>query len=297
MRRWIAALTCAGAMLLTSGCIQAPSGTDGDPTNGWGPIGTPTAFTPAAGTCHESLSRSAALKDYEPVQCRDLHVSETVFVGTLTGTDISTDRPPATDSAAGRATYKRCSEKATAFVGRPWRTGLLSVTVAWPSTSGWKGGARWFRCELTQADLTSARQVGREGTLKAALAGAAPLRLGCFNPTVVGQRVDQMQQVACTERHRAEFVGVWKAPEVDYAMLAADRGVTAKGCRSVIAKYTSVPDDSDVQFRSGWISYNPTQDEWRQGERGVRCFLWLNDEQLTHSLKDVGPAELPIKTS
>lgn len=297
MRRWIAALTCVGAMLLTSGCTATPPGIDGDPTNGWGPIGKPTAFRPAAGTCHEELSRTGALADYQPVQCGDLHVSETVYVGTLTGAGATAAHPPSVGSAAGRSTYRRCSDRATAFVGRPWRTGLLSVTVEWPSASGWAGGARWFRCELTQADLTSAQQVSREGSLRQTLASTASLRLGCFNPSVVGQRVDRMQQVDCTEPHRAEFVGVWKAPEVDYAMLAADRGVTAKGCRSVIARYTGVPDDTDVQFRSGWISYNPTRDEWQQGERGVRCFLWLNDEQLTHSLKGVGPAELPIKTS
>jgi hypothetical protein len=76
--------------------------------------------------------------------------------------------------------------------------------------------------------------------------------------------------------------------------LARDRTRTATGCRSAIVCYTGVPDDTDVQFRSGWISYNPTRTEWRLGERRVRCFLWFGDRTLTRSLKSAGPAALPV---
>jgi hypothetical protein len=50
-----------------------------------------------------------------------------------------------------------------------------------------------------------------------------------------------------------------------------------------------------MQYRTGWISYNPTETEWAQGERGVRCFLWFNDKQVSRSLKGVGTAGLPIR--
>lgn len=301
MRRWLTALVCTVVLLPATACSSTPApppaGLDGDVTDGWRPIGAAAPFRPTAGTCHEELTTAAGMDEYQPVECRELHVSETVFVGTLTGAAADAGAAPALGSAGSRTAYRECSTRTTAFVGRPWRTGLLSVTVAWPSPEAWGGGARWYRCEVTQADLTSARQIGREGTLRESLAGPAPLRMRCFDPTVAGQRVDSMRPVPCSRRHRAEFVGIWKAPDMDFAKLATDRERTARGCRRAIARYAGVPDDSDVQFRSGWISYNPTEDEWLQGERQVRCFTWFNDEQRTRSVRNAGVAGLPIKYS
>jgi hypothetical protein len=299
MRRWITALACAAALLPSTGCTAPapPAGLDGDLTDGWSAIDAPAPFRPAAGTCHEELTTAVPMDAYQPVECRELHVSETVFVGTLTGTAAAAGEAPAVGSAASRTAYRQCSKRASTFAGAPWRTGLLTLTVGWPAPEAWSGGARWYRCELTQADLTSARQISREGSLRESLAGPAPLRLRCFDPAVAGGRVDSMRPVPCTKRHRAEFVGIFKAPDMDFTELTADRERTAKGCRSAIARYAGVPDDSNVQFRSGWISYNPTEDEWRQGERGVRCFTWFNDEQVTRSVKGVGPRGLPIRYS
>jgi hypothetical protein len=56
-----------------------------------------------------------------------------------------------------------------------------------------------------------------------------------------------------------------------------------------------VPDDEDVQFRAGWISYHPTRTEWQQGERRVRCFLWFSDRKVTRSLAGAGPSALPVR--
>ena len=294
MRRWTAAAVCAGAVLLSVGC-SLPPGTDGDVTNGWSRIAAPASFVPAAGTCHEELTRTAPMESYRPVDCTELHVTETVHVGTVRGGPGAADEPPADASAEARAAYRDCSDRATAFAGGPWRSGLLSIAVTWPSRPGWAGGARWYRCELTQAELTSGRLVSREGSLAKALTGAAMLKLGCFAPKISGERVTSMDPVACTAKHRAEFAGVWDAPDIAYDALAGDEVRTAKGCRTVIARYTGVPDDGNMQYRTGWISYNPTEGEWSQGERGVRCFLWFDDKQVSRSLKGAGPAALPIR--
>lgn len=295
MRRWTAALVCASMPLLTgTACTTVPpAGTDGDVTNDWPRIGAPTPFTPAAGTCHEEIDDTGSIAAYLPVDCRELHVSETIHVGKFSG---ATDaRPVDGNSAAGRAAYRDCSTRASSFVGAPWRRGQLALTVVRPSESGWQGGARWYRCELSQAEVTSSRPISRESSLAKALAAGASLRLGCFSPTVVRDQVDAMKPVPCAAEHRAEFVGVWQAPEMSYDELTADEVHTPKGCRSAIATFTAVPDDADVQYRSGWISYPPTEAEWAFGERGVRCFLWFDDRSVSRSLKGVGPSGLPIR--
>ena len=48
----------------------------------------------------------------------------------------------------------------------------------------------------------------------------------------------------------------------------------------MIARFAALPNDSDMQFRSGWISYNPTRAEWLSGERRVRCFIYFAEAHL-----------------
>jgi len=103
-----------------------------------------------------------------------------------------------------------------------------------------------------------------------------------------------MTSVPCTARHQAEYVGLWTGPEISYAKQSVDRTRTAAGCRRAIAKYAKLPDDADLPYRTGWISYNPTRTEWQLGERRVRCFLWLRDRTLTRSVQGAGPAALPV---
>jgi hypothetical protein len=166
--------------------------------------------------------------------------------------------------------------------------------VVWPTKAGWSGGARWFRCDVTTADLDGQSRTSRTGSLAGELAGPSPLKLGCFNPTVDGETVTTMRPAACDRAHRAEFAGLWKAPEITYAALESGTERSAAGCRGVIAAFAKVPDDSDMQYRTGWISYNPTRTEWLAGERRVRCFVYFAKRTFTRSLKGAGPAVLPV---
>lgn len=291
-RRWMAATGALAMLLAGAGCTATPPGVDGNLTNGWAAIGTPTPFRPAGHACHSEVGPSGGQQEYAPVDCAGPHLAETYHLGTLTGSAAGAEVPDS-GSPAGRTAYRECSTAATAFVGAPWRTGRLGLWVVWPSSAAWSGGARWFRCDLVQTELDGTA-VNRKGSLARGLAGRAPLRLGCFNPSVHGGSVSTMAPVGCQSRHRAEFAGVWPAPDVSYERLAGDDARTAKGCRGVIAAYAGVPDDADMKYRSGWISYNPTRGEWQQGERGVRCFLWFSDRQLTRSMKGAGKAGLPV---
>jgi hypothetical protein len=284
----IAAAAGVLAALLIAGCTTIPEGLDGDVTNSWSMIGNPTAFKPAAGTCHEDLEPTGPMETYRPVACTALHLSETVALGTFTGPTAAQTHVPEPGSAAETTAYQDCSTKISAFVGGPWRSGRITVNVVLPSQAGWSGGARWYRCDITEADVNSSRQISRKGTMARGLTGAAPLRLGCFNPQIAADDVEKMNAVSCTKKHHAEFVGLWNAPAMAYAKLRSDQKRTAKGCRTAIAKFAKVPDNSDIQYRSGWISYNPTEEQWDRGERGVQCFLWLSGRTLTRSMKGAG---------
>ena len=169
------------------------------------------------------------------------------------------------------------------------------MRVVWPARAGWSGGARWYRCDVAEADLDGGGETARTGSLKGALNARPALRLGCFDPEVDDTTVRTMTPVSCTRPHAAEFAGLWTAPDVPYARQVADRERSAAGCRSAIARHTGVPDDDDVQYRTGWISFNPARTEWQQGERRVRCFLWSSAGRLTRSLAGAGPAALPVR--
>jgi hypothetical protein len=287
MRRAVVLL----AVLLAAGCAAAPPpGTDGDLTDDWAPIGAPAPLRPAAGQCHEAVTASGPV-ERPPVDCAKLHVSETFHVGTAPDADVV----PAAGSAGAKAAYRECSREAVEFLGGPWRDARVAVHVVWPTREGWSGGARWFRCDVTIADLDGQSRTSRTGSLAGELAGASALRLACFNPTVDGETVTTMKAVACTKAHHAEFAGLWTGPEISYAELQRDTSRSAAGCRAAIAEFADLPDDSDMQYRSGWISYNPTRTEWLAGERRVRCFLYLAKRTISRSVRHAGPDALPAE--
>ncbi|MEV4706926.1 septum formation family protein [Actinoplanes sp. NPDC049316] len=278
-------------VFLAAGCTTAPpDGTDGDLTDGWALPSAPAPFRPQAGLCHASLTQTEAAAGYRPLDCAQVHVSETFAVGTAADADVA----PAAGTPGAKAAYRECADQAVDFLGGQWRAARLAVHVVWPTRQAWSGGARWFRCDVTQSDLDGYGQSGRAGSLEGELAGPSPLRLGCFAPSVKGETVTEMKPVPCTSRHRAEFAGLWQAPDISYAALESGTARAAAGCRSVIARFARLPDDSDMQYRSGWISYNPTRTEWLAGERRVRCFIYFAERTLTRSLKDAGPEVLPV---
>ena len=46
-----------------------------------------------------------------------------------------------------------------------------------------------------------------------------------------------------------------------------------------------VPDDADLEFRTGVVSLPGGPDVWAAGDHAVRCYLWLDAAKLTTSLK------------
>jgi hypothetical protein len=252
VRRPVAALAVALFAALAACSADPPAGTDGDLMDDWAQLPTPAPFRPVIGECHEAVTATASIADRAPVSCAGRHVAETVHVGAA----AEAPAPPAAGSAGARSAYAECGDAAERFLGGPWRAARIGVRVAGPAREAWIGGARWFRCDVVQADLDGGGDTSRTGSLKDVLIRPSPLGLGCFDATVSSfSQVRTMTPVDCTTRHSAEFAGLWTAPDVAYAEQVKDRTRTARGCRSAIAQYTRVPDDDDMPYRTGWISH------------------------------------------
>jgi hypothetical protein len=288
-----------GSLVLLAGCGN-PGGGDGDLTNGWTPIGAPTGFTPVAETCHlANFALIGPRSTYEEVDCSLNHRTETVQVSAYASPAADADAPPAEGSAGAREAYRSCDLKTTEYVGGPWRTARLWIGVTHPSPAAWTGGARWFRCDVLE--ISSIEDDGglvqRVGSLKDALAAAAsPLLLTCYGIKLdANSAIDTMPAASCAAKHNAEFVGIWYAGALAYPQQDAQWVKYHDGCRKLISTYAGVPDDADLQYRTGVVSLPGGDDVWALGDHGVRCYLWLEGSSLTTSLKGVGAKGLPIQ--
>jgi putative regulator of septum formation len=292
------------AVLLSSALLTGcgnPGGVDGDLTNRWAAMPTPTGFTPVSDTCHlGNFATVGTRSTYDEVDCQLKHRTETVYVGTYAAPAADADEPPADGSAGARAAYRECDLATTKYVGGPWRTARLWIGVTHPSAAAWGGGSRWFRCDVLE--ISSIEDDGglvqRAGSLRDALREAgSSLRLTCYAIKLDADgAIDTMPGARCTAKHNAEFVGIWNAgSNVPYPKTADQWATLHDGCRKLIAQYVGVPDDDDLQYRSGVVSLPGGDDVWVQGDHGVRCYLWLDGSALTSSLKGKGMTGLPIQ--
>ncbi|MFR9776201.1 septum formation family protein [Micromonospora sp. MS34] len=295
MRRWLTAAVAVTAVLALAGC-GVPAGVDRDLADDWPALPAAKAFVPEAGACHPIVQDIGYLSGYNPVDCATQHRVETLHVGTLTGPDADRSTPPRAGSNGVHTARAECDRQVNKAVGADWRSGRLQLSVVFPSGSAWAGGARWFRCDVYEvASLDDGSVTPRTGSLRGALKPGSPLTFGCFNPKLAKDDIEEMRPVACTAKHHAEFVGIYQFPDISYAEFQRTSGRAHKACRSLIAKYAKVPDNSDMRYRAGTIIYHPFEEEWKDGNRGIQCFLWLSDRTLTRSLKGAGSKGLPLR--
>ncbi|MFI7213667.1 septum formation family protein [Micromonospora maritima] len=283
------------ATVVLVGCAST-GGLDGDLTDDWVPMGQPGPFTPAAGVCQlADFTPTVGLAAYAPVGCDVPHRVETVHVGAFTAVRAT---PPPLDSPELRTAFAECDTRAGGYLGDDWRAGRLRLAVAVPTGAGWTAGSRWFRCDLTELDTVEAGAtvVTRTGSLRDALRPPSPLRLGCQRTGQDRRRVQTLTPVDCAVAHDAEFVGVWVAPARPYPSRPADWAPLYDGCYGAVARWTGVPADPVLRYRSGVVVRPPGAARWAVGDRGVRCYLWLSDRKVTASLKGAGPAGLPLRT-
>ncbi|GIF40544.1 putative regulator of septum formation [Actinoplanes xinjiangensis] len=296
--RW--GMVAVAALLAVAGCGSGGD-VDGDLTNDWGAMSPATGFVPVAETCHLSnFAVSGPRSTYEETDCGVLHRTETVFVGEYSGPAADAAEPPSGASAGARAAYRICDQKTTQYVGGPWRHARLWIGVTHPSPAAWSGGSRWFRCEVVELDSieNDGALIQRTGSLRGALADAASaLALTCYAIKLDDAgAITRMPPAPCGSKHNAEFVGVWTAGDkVAYPKGDAAWEEFHRGCRTLAARYVGVPDDGDLQYRTGVVSLPGNADVWAQGDHGVRCYLWMDGAELTGSLKGKGTKALPVQ--
>lgn len=297
-RRMLAAVLLGAVVLPLTGCGNPP-GIDGELADDWAPVSAPVAFVPTAPTCHAAgYAEVGPMAAYETVECTASHRTETIHVGTHRGAAATAAAAPAEGSAGARAAYLECDAKAREYVGADWRLGRLWLGVVNPSPQAWSGGARWFRCDMTE--VTTVEDDGetatRTGSLRGVLKKPSPVSLTCYAVKLDSSgSIDTMPPADCGKVHNAEFVGIWTAPGGGYPKKDADWDRFHNECRKVIAKYVGVPADTNIRFRTGVVSLPGAEEQWELGNRGVRCYLWLNDRKLTRSLKGAGAKALPVQ--
>lgn len=284
-------------VVLVAGSVAGcglPNGVDGDLSDGWVSMPGPEHPLPEAGVCHVSnYQHSVRMHYYNPVSCEDDHQVETVYVGTFEGEIAERATPPEPGTSQWRAGYEECDTAAAEYLGADFRHGFLWLGLVVPSEEAWGGGARWFRCDIEETGRTLHWVSMADGSRAGALASPSGLALGCFETEPAEQQSVTMSAVECDEPHDAEFVGVWRSqggfPESD-----RDYQQIHTGCRERVAEYVGVPVDSDLPYRTGTIFDFISEEDWDNGDRSFRCYLWLEGAELTESLQDAGPAALPV---
>ncbi len=299
-RRAIGVLALAfGAVLALAGCGK-PAGVDGNLTNGWAMLPEAKIAVPTAPACYTAAEDdlTTITKWSAPVGCDTSHNVELIYVGQFTGTDAdNTSGAPASGSAGRRRAYENCADQAKSFLGADWRNGRLELTLDVPITQQWEAGARWYRCDLQQyKDLEDYVVESRTSSLKGVLASdTGDAKLGCLTITETAAKdIDKMLPVACTSAHNGEYAGVWDAPDAAYNTDAtARRTANLNGCRGVVSAYAGIPNDANFTYRTGQVATPFNKAAWELGNRGVRCYIWLN-KNVSKSLKGVGTDGLPI---
>ncbi|QLQ38289.1 septum formation family protein [Micromonospora robiginosa] len=291
--RSLVAAVVAGVLL--TACAST-GGLDGDLGDDWAAMPPAGPFTPAAEVCQVAdFTPTVGLPAYAPVGCDLPHRVETVHVGAFT---VDRAAPPAVGSPEMRTAFTECDTRARGYVGDDWRAGRLRLAVAVPTGTGWTAGSRWYRCDLTELNTVEAAAVvvTRTGSLRDALKSPSRLRLGCQRTGQDRGRVQRLTAVDCAVAHDAEFAGVWVAPDRPYPKKPADWAPLYAGCFGAIARFSGVPADAALRYRSDVVVRPPAAGRWQVGDRGVRCYLWLSNRTVTGSLKSAGPARLPVRT-
>jgi Septum formation len=306
MRRWMApvlALFVASVLFVASGCsAEAPTGAPPVTTTGAPPVTTATEAPAAPSSsaapllCHAEGLAPTGSAPTGAVDCAAAHRTQTVHVGEFAA-GVAT--VPAAGTPPLRAAYDDCDERAAGYVGGDWRTARLRLGVVVPSVARWADGARWYRCDLEEISLIGpdAESVERRGDLAGALEAVdSPLLLRCHRMEIDQVRkVINVPAVPCEKAHNGEFVGLWKAPDRPFPSRTEDFVPFYDGCRAEIGRYVGVPLDKKLVLRADVVPVFAQAPDWKAGDRGVRCYLYLNDRELTGSLKGKGDAGLPVR--
>jgi hypothetical protein len=292
MRRAIAAVAALMTVGALAGCAGLPPGTDGNLTNNWPAMAEAKLTIPTAGTCYESHFDRVGYGDVGVVDCAQTHYLETAYVGEFTGADAQRSVPPSSDSPALPGAYAQCQKGAADYLGGDWHTAMVWLGLVVPSDGAWRGGARWFRCDLEHFGDPFDELTVDNGVLKGDLSGPRTSAYSCLGTTEdKNATIQNATPVDCAAAHQAEFAGTFSAPDVPYpADDAARKKMGENGCQNVVAKflgYSSASQWNNAAVGWWWLGFD--EDQWKLGDRTTQCFAYAytKNHQFIGSVKGI----------
>ena len=167
---------------------------------------------------------------------------------------------PPSPAGGHRPRTPDCAKQGGRVPRRAWRTGRIAVQ---PGAAGPGGLVR--RRPLVPLRRGRGRPRRQQPAPAARAAwpgrstGAAPLRLGCFNPEIAGETVTRDDApVACTKAHRAEFVGLWTRPGHRLRGAGADdRDAAPRAAAPRSRRSPACPTTTTCSTAAGWICLQP----------------------------------------
>jgi hypothetical protein len=225
--------------------------------------------------------------DFVPVDCSASHQVETAYIGTFAGADAQRSTVPDSTGPAIPGAYAQCQKGVSDYLGGDWHTGYVWLGLVLPSGGAWRGGARWFLCDLVHYSDPFGTSVVEHGSLRGDLAGARTAAYGCVSTTE--DKDGQVQTAApadCASPHAAEFAGTFAAPDVPFPADKATRDkMLENGCGPVVATFLGYQSVSQWRNQAvGWWTLGWDEDQWKLGDRTTQCFAYA----YTKSGKFVG---------
>ncbi|WP_196279014.1 septum formation family protein [Catellatospora vulcania] len=266
--------------LALAGCgTGLPAEVDSKLTDDWVKVADVKGWVPEAGVCLGVAPKDTGRYTDFVVDCAKTHYAEVAHVGEFKGL---TAAPAPKDTAAA---YAECDRESATYLGRSWGQARLELTLAVPTPTAWDGGARWFRCDVTEVSsvFDEMNWVQRAGSLKGNV--PAELLVGCTHTQEKGDVIVKMPEVPCTKAHNSEYVGFFRASQTT-AFPKSDRqwNVLHDKCQGLAAKFLGVSTSS--ADRIGVVSSPANSESWAAGDRVVRCSIYFfNGKTMKKSAK------------
>lgn len=298
-RRLAATVFTLVSVTVLTGCASAPPpGVDGNLTNNWPAMPEAKVSVPVVGVCYPGQyvypGRSVRVWTgfaFNTVDCSTTHYSETVFIGSFAGADAQRSTTPDIDSPAMVGPYGQCGKAASDYLGGDLHTGLVWLQMEVPTNAAWRGGARWFRCDLVHLADALGKSWVDHGSLRGDLAGPRTAGYGCLATTEESGKITNAQPVDCALPHAAEFAGLFTAPDVPFPDdQTAWQQMLDTGCDRVVAGFlgfanvSQSPNPAVGSWGRGW-----TRDQWTLGDRTTQCFAYAftKSGRIVGSVKDI----------
>jgi hypothetical protein len=247
-------------MLLVAPLLTACFGTaDGSASDG--------TTAPDIGACRMLTPDDVArpTNDTEVVSCDQPHTAQTIAVASL---PEQFDAAAYDDDKMAAYVYRMCTHEFIDFTGADESLSMRTIlSWAWfrPSTSAWKAGARWYRCDVIGGGDQIRTYVDLPQTTKGLLLGRPHDE---WMVCAQGATVSGSVKVPCSEKHdwRAVTTIVLGGQSDPYPGDRAVQSRTRDFCSKSVGAWLDYPVDYD--FGYSWFH----QAEWDAGNRRSVCW-------------------------